>query len=1025
MFDWAAKYIDIYGKAGWLPEQVKKDAPLERLMILQDSLATVRTIAQRDATLEEIEKGFDSFLASSPESPRRSEARLRLGNISVARGQAEMKKSEDPKESANVDAIQTKARSHFTKANEVFVAAVTELKSNLEKLAGNRAANPEEVELRKKLQGEYRQSQIYDGYSAKLVATSYPKEAAQRMEWLKKAEGKLSEVVLKAVSSTEIGSKTLSRLYRGDVLALMGEADKAIESYTPVADIEEPGPFRIWRVQAVAAIVRVLASEVGKNRFAEAVQRGDMLVQQMDKNERNDAVWMDLQLATAEARIAYAGSLTNEKDKQSVVREQKKESRELLSAIVRIPGEHQAKAKKLLSDLGVEAVDPNEAKLPVVKNFADAMKAGRDRLQKSDSVNLALEILNDRLKTVSDDEKPGIEQEIKATLEASSRDLGQALQLFQQSFKLYNPDDQRSDLLEARFFTAFIYLKQEKFWEAAVVADFVARSGAATETGLKGSNFALFSYTRLVAAMPKEQQPTLLKPLESLAKHMLATWPTAEETQTATTTLLQQALSNQLWDESERFLRLLPPENDQSKSIKRDLGYILYIEYLRSIEAAKQAAAASALTPGTPTAGAPTVVEGDLSLRDRAEKLLKEGWDVLEADKVDQRSMEAAASLISIYLNTNRLNEANVMLTKEGVGPLKLVEADDNRLSTQVKIEILRLNLRSKVMAASQGGAALDAKEVESIVQRMQGVAGTGEEGSKLLTNSLLILAKELQVQLELVQEPAEQAKLASGIRVLMKQLAEVSVDAAILNWSGTTLQQLADGLKSKPALAGITKEMYGSASEIFEKMIKSAQKDPKFLEKTKLKLEDVQYFQALTYRSTGEYQKASDVLITILKANSNQLSAQLEAAKNFQEWGTGKDVDLLKKSYLGTEFDPKLKKNLVWGWGNIAKNLNGQIGNRPDLKTIFFNARLQLANSRFLSAMATKGAEEKKKILHQSKADIKQTLLMFPDLDGAQSNADFDKMTMTIQKELGEPAVGLKEFAPPIPAPAAPVPKT
>jgi len=51
MFDWAAKYIDIYGKAGWLPEKFKKDAPLERLMILQDSLSTVRTIAQRDSIL--------------------------------------------------------------------------------------------------------------------------------------------------------------------------------------------------------------------------------------------------------------------------------------------------------------------------------------------------------------------------------------------------------------------------------------------------------------------------------------------------------------------------------------------------------------------------------------------------------------------------------------------------------------------------------------------------------------------------------------------------------------------------------------------------------------------------------------------------------------------------------------------------------------------------------------------------------------------------------------------------------------
>jgi len=1002
MYDWAAKYLDIYGKAGWLPEQVKKEAPLERLMILQDSLSTVRTIAQRDATLEEIEKGFDAFLSSSPDSPRRSEARLRLGNISTARGQAELKKVDDPKESANIDAVQKKAREYFLKGNEVFAAAVTELKATLEKLAGNRATTPEEKELRTKLQGEYRQAQIYDGYSAKLVASSFPKEAPERMEWLKKAEGKLTEVVSKAVSSTEIGAKTLSRLYRGDVLAMMGDADKAIESYTPIADIEEPGIFRTWRVQAVAAIVRLLASEAGKNRFEEAVQKGEALLKDMDKNEQNDAVWIDLQLASAEARIAYVVSLAGQKEKQAVTRVQKKEARDLLSGIVRVPGDHQVKAKKLLSELGIEAVDPNEAKLPVVKNFAEAMKAGRERLQKSDSVNLSLEILNDRLKNAAAEEKPAIEQEIAATREASLRDLGQALELFQKSFQLYGPEDQRSDLLEARFFAAFIYLKQEKFWEAAAVADFVSRSGASTETGLKGSNFALYSYTRLVSALPKPQQPNLLPPLESLSKHMLTIWPDAEETQTATTTLLQQALANQLWDEAERFLRLLPPENDQSKSIKRDLGFILYIEYLRSVDAARQAVA-----PGA-------VVEGDLTLRDRAEKLLKEGWDVLEADKVDQRSVEAASALISIYLNTNRLDDANAIFAKEGVSPLKLVEANDSRIqSTQAKIEVLRLNLRSKVMAASQGGAALNAQEVESIVQRMQEVAGTGEEGSKLLTNSLLVLAKELQMQLENVQEPGAQSKLASGIRVLMSQLAAVSTDASILNWSGSTLLQLGDGLKSKPALTAVTKEMYQSAAEIFDKMIDMATKDPAFLEKTKMKVEDIRYRVGLTYRATGEYQKAADTFITILKANSNQLSAQLEAAKNYQEWGTGKDVDLLKKSYIGAEFDPKTKKNLVWGWGNIAKNVTNSMGTNPQLKAIFFEARLQLAKSRFLSGIATNGAPEKKKIFEQARSDIKQTLLMYPDLNGAESTAEFDKMAILIQQELGVPAIGLREFSP------------
>jgi hypothetical protein len=79
----------------------------------------------------------------------------------------------------------------------------------------------------------------------------------------------------------------------------------------------------------------------------------------------------------------------------------------------------------------------------------------------------------------------------------------------------------------------------------------------------------------------------------------------------------------------------------------------------------------------------------------------------------------------------------------------------------------------------------------------------------------------------------------------------------------------------------------------------------------------------------------------------------------------------------------------------------------------VFFDARLQLANSRYLSAMVTQEAASKKKILEQSRSDIKQTLLMYPDLNGTESKAEFDKMTVTIQRELGEPPIGLKEFEP------------
>ncbi len=49
---------------------------------------------------------------------------------------------------------------------------------------------------------------------------------------------------------------------------------------------------------------------------------------------------------------------------------------------------------------------------------------------------------------------------------------------------------------------------------------------------------------------------------------------------------------------------------------------------------------------------------GDTELRDRAERLLSEGWNGLEAASLDQRAVEAASALASLYLRTDRLKEA-------------------------------------------------------------------------------------------------------------------------------------------------------------------------------------------------------------------------------------------------------------------------------------------------------------------------------------------------------------------------------
>ena len=104
-------------------------------------------------------------------------------------------------------------------------------------------------------------------------------------------------------SSKQPGAKYLSLLNRGQIQGLLGQVDAARETYNRVAENDEPGIFRTWRVQAIAGIVRLDSSPASK-KYEAAVARGEEQLRMGDLREKDRPEGLDLQLAIAEARIA-------------------------------------------------------------------------------------------------------------------------------------------------------------------------------------------------------------------------------------------------------------------------------------------------------------------------------------------------------------------------------------------------------------------------------------------------------------------------------------------------------------------------------------------------------------------------------------------------------------------------------------------------------------------------------------------------------------------------------------------------
>jgi hypothetical protein len=58
-----------------------------------------------------------------------------------------------------------------------------------------------------------------------------------------------------------------------------------------------------------------------------------------------------------------------------------------------------------------------------------------------------------------------------------------------------------------------------------------------------------------------------------------------------------------------------------------------------------------------------------------------------------------------------------------------------------------------------------------------------------------------------------------------------------------------------------------------------------------------------------------------------------------------------------------------------------------------------------------TESGDPRKKALERAVADIRQTMLNFPELGGPDHEPKFSKLLFELQLDLGKPTIGLNEF--------------
>jgi len=983
-YDQALKYLNLGVQRNRIPESMKADLGLERILILQLSLDDVRTAKEGEERLAAIEQGFKDFLNTSPEHPRRSETMLKLADMYLVRGtklltdaDAESKKEGGQAKSTE---LREKARIALQQANESFGSAVEWLKPVLEKMQGANV-KPNETErlaLREKMRTEYRQGEILQAITTRYLAESYPPKSPEWTQNLEEAGKKLDQIAEK--SSKQPGAKYLSLLNRAQVQGLLGQVDAARATYNLVAENDDTGLFRTWRVQAVAGIVRLDSSPASK-KYEAAVARGEEQLRMGDMRDRDRPEWLDLQLAIAEARIAWMNSL-DQKAEEGKFRNIRREAREMLQLVAKKPGPTQAKARDLLKDLGIETKAPDDSKLPEVKTLEEAMKAARSRLDRADEGDATIKILERQLSSASGDDKAAIEEQIKTVGEEAVRDRRQAVALNSTALAMFDEKDSREDLLQMRFLQAYLHLRLEEFWESLAISDVILRTHKGTETAIKASSLALISLGQLIENAPSERQAALTGALEKLARYLLDTAPGTPESDQAVDILVSLALREKKWDEAERYLKMKGTPGGDKAFL---LGRVFWAQYRQSVYAHRQA--------GTqPTAD-------DDALRQRAEKLLSDAWSTLTPEQVATSSLEGTNDLVSLYLQGSRLDDALAALNDPAKGAVKQAESLAGSLEPTVLLDTYRLTLQSMVQSAGQGRTELSEEQVADAIGKMKALCDQAGDDA-MLTRCLQNLAAELQGQLEANKNGEQQAKLANSFKIVIDQLINVSNDPSMIESGGAAMLLLATNLEKIPSLAAKVPTLMESAEKAFSKLRGMSDSD---LEKIKRKPEEILLKLALAKRGAKKFEEANGLFIEALKKNANNITIQIEAARNLQQWAGSTDSEKLKQAMLGAETLPN-KKKLIWGWGQIAQTTSKY----PNFQKEFFDARLNVARCRAMLGDNQTGDTEKQKLYDAAISDITTTVVRFPELGGPETFKEFDKLLREVQQKAKKPVTGI-----------------
>ena len=1006
--------------------ELKKEVPFRRATALVGTTRLESDSKKRADILTNAEKEIDRFLQDSPTGDQAIAAFTQKGNLLIERGRAKVEQAkragaDAPKvlaealpffdsAIASLEGPVRKKDEEIEKVTNAEDAVLKELRAVDAKLAalqgkggkeedagGKKPKKPvrrpagemkevERLEERQDaLRGQLLQTRLLVGGAYFEKSRALPPGSP---EWKKAIETSAANYKELYEKYRTRGVGLFARYYEGRNYAALALAeqkpderkkalDKALSALADIRMLDgEAGFVPGLRAKAINSSLECWldAKAYAEKDFKDFDERLLKIAMAKLSADRLDADWLGLKYRSALMLERRADAVPDAVRGKSMLQNAKK----LALEVAKFNKDYAAEARALLEQLG--------------KSLPDDGSGGEESFEASmDAARLALQNMQTKQAEMKQLAAGGKNAEAQEAQKSAAAERDKALAALRKAIPLAS-EEEIDALNQARYMLTFLNYDARRLHEAATLGTFLAERYPNSRGSRQAAKIAMASWQMLSKDGPVEWRGAAKNSCADVAGLILRTWPEEAESADAAVIAIATATEARNPEQLLGVLGMVPQNSPRRGEVLLRGGPALWREVLdkRRLE--------EGVRPADDVLAA---------WKQKATQAIDEGLAAVAAGtKPDKTTVAGAISRCQIAIEDGNSELVMQLLEHPDYGPWTVVNGEDPTF-TQGPLAENTLSLALRYFIQSE---KLD--KAQQAMDRLEAVAGTGEEASAKLTAMYLSMGRDLQAQLnelgsgDKAGTPEAQAKakaILGGFEKFLDGLAKRDEKTSSQMWVATTYLSLGSGSGTGSVVPKDLAEGYlAKAAEVYEKLLKKGGEEiAKFEPSIRLKMANV-------YRELGKWDDAQghiDWLLSDAK-RQNSLDTQIQAAELLQAAGEkssdkAKAEQYFKQAIVGR----KDGGSVIWGWGGISNKLARQAFAGSDEKSLdarakFFTARLNVAKCRLARAGVSEA--EREKLLQMASNDIAITYKLYPELGGPAMYKQFDKLLKEIEKERG-----------------------